>query len=324
MQKRKIGDHTVAPIGLGCWAIGGEVWDLDGSPAGMNKPVDDKESIAAIHAAIDAGLSFIDTANMYGAGHSEIVIGKGIQGKRDKAFVATKFGVLFDEKTKHVTGVNASAESIIQQCEASLKRLNTDYIDLYQFHLNDYDPEKAPEVLDTLEQLIKQGKIKALGWSTDFPDRAQTFISSPHCVSMQYQYNLFEQNPEMIAFVEKHNLAGINRGPLAMGLLTGKYTKSEQFSENDIRRRNPAWLKYFQGGEPNPEMMKKLDAIKDILCSHGRSTIQGALAWNLAKSDKHIPIPGFRTVEQITHNAETLHLPAMTAEELTEIERLLS
>ena len=323
MNKRKVGAFEVAPIGLGCWAIGGEVWDIDGTPGGMNKPVDDKESIAAIHAAIDMGLSFIDTANMYGAGHSEVVIGKAITDRRDKAVIATKFGVLFDEKTKRVTGTSATPDSIKSACEASLKRLNIDAIDIYQFHLNDYPPEKAGDVKDTLESLVQQGKIKSYGWSTDFSDRAGAFLGSSNCVSMQYQYNLFEQNPAMVEFVNTHHLAGINRGPLAMGLISGKYSSADQFNESDIRRNNPAWLKYFKDGIPNPIMMEKLNKIQDILTLHGRSSIQGALSWNLAKSPQHISIPGFRTVEQVTHNAKTLEFPPMTQEEVSEIDILL-
>ena len=324
MMKRALGPFEIAPIGMGCWAIGGEVWDADGSPAGMNKPVDDKESIAAIHAALDMGLSFIDTANMYGGGHSEKVIGQALKGKRDQAVVATKFGVIFDEEKRQVIGTDSTPEGIIKQCEDSLRRLDIDYIDLYQCHLNDHPADKAQPLLDTLETLVKQGKIKTFGWSTDFPDRAQTFVSSPNCIAFQYQYNLFEQNPEMLNFVEKHQVTGITRTPLAMGLVSGKYTHPEQFSENDIRRNNPEWLKIFQNGEPNPVMMKKLDAIKEILSSNRRSKIQGALAWVLAMSPQHVAIPGFRTREQLIHNAETLLLPPMTQSELDEIQGLLS
>lgn len=323
MELRKLGQFDVAPIGIGGWAIGGEVWDMDGSPAGMNKPVDDQESIKAIHFGLDFGLNFIDTANMYGGGHSERVIGKALEGRRDQAVLATKFGVLFDEPKRRVTGTSATPESIVLQCEQSLRRLNTDYIDLYQFHLNDFPAEQAHVVRDTLETLVMAGKIRAFGWSTDFADRAAIFANHRHCVSMQYQYNLFEQNPAMVDFVEKHQLAGINRGPLAMGLITGKYTDASQFDENDIRKVNPAWLKYFKNGQPDPVMMEKLNAIKEILASNGRSQIQGALAWNLAMSPQHIAIPGFRTLEQLTHNAETLQKAAMTEQELAHISELL-
>ena len=323
MMKRKLGPFDIAPIGMGCWAIGGEVWDADGSPAGMNKPVDDKESIAAIHAALDMGLSFIDTANMYGGGHSERVIGQALKGKREQAVVATKFGVIFDEEKRQVIGIDPTPAGIMKQCEDSLRRLSVDYIDLYQCHLNDYPVDEAESILDTLEDLVKQGKIKTFGWSTDFPDRAQVFVNSPNCIAFQYQYNLFEQNPDMLAFVEQHQVTGITRTPLAMGLVSGKYTHPEQFSENDIRRQNPEWLKIFEKGEPNPVMMKKLDAIKEILGSHGRSKIQGALAWILAMSPQHVAIPGFRNKEQLIHNAETLQLPPMTQQEVDEIQQLV-
>ena len=320
---KKIGQENISGIGMGCWAIGGEVWDIDGTPAGMNRPVDDNESIAAIHAALDLGVNFIDTANMYGGGHSERVIGRALKGRRDQAIVATKFGVTFDEDIRRVTGTDASPLGIVAQCEASLRRLDIDYIDLYQCHLNEYPADESGPILETLESLVKQGKIRSFGWSTDFPDRALAFANSANCVAIQYQYNLFEQKPEMVALVEKYQKIGITRSPLAMGLVSGQYTKPDQFSEHDIRRNNPEWQKFFEKGVPNPEMMKKLNAIKDILSSNGRSTIQGALAWILAMSPQHVAIPGFRNKEQLLHNAETLQLPAMTRSELDEIQSLL-
>ena len=322
MKKRIIGDFEVIPLGMGCWAIGGEAWDTDGNPIGWGK-VDDSESIKAIHAGLDAGLNFIDTANVYGAGHSEEVIGKALEGKRENVILASKFGNLFNAETKVANGSSAEPADIMSSCEESLKRLNTDYIDLYQFHLGNYDPLLVEPVLETLEILVSQGKIRSYGWSTDFPDRAAAFTKGEHCVSMQYQYNLFRDNREMVSFVEEHNLTGINRGPLAMGLLSGKYGKAEQLSKTDIRRKNPTWLKYFNNGVPAPEFVKKLDIDKEILTSSGRSTVQGALAWILAKSLKHIPIPGFRNVQQIQHNAKALEYGPLDSNQLEEIERLL-
>ncbi len=322
MLTRTIDNREVAAIGMGCWAIGGEAWDTDGSPIGWGK-VDDQESIAAIHAGIDAGLTFIDTADIYGAGHSEVVIGKALKNKRNTVFLATKFGFQCDTTTKKVIGPNADLAYIRSACEASLKRLATDHIDLYQFHLNDYDPQKAEEVMALLEELVTEGKIRSYGWSTDFPDRAEVFAKGEHCVSMQYQYNLCEENANMVAFVEKHNLIGINRGPLAMGLLSGKYSKPEQLSTTDIRRQTPQWLTYFKDGIPTQAMVDTLNAVRDILTSDGRSSVQGALAWILAKSNNNLPIPGFRNPHQITHNAKTLSLPPITRDQLVEIDKLL-
>ena len=126
----------VSSLGMGCWAVGGPFWEGD-IPLGWGD-VDDDESIRAIHSALDFGINFFDTSDVYGAGHSEGVLGKALDGRRDKAVIATKFGNVFNEETRQVLGSSASPEHIHVACEASLRRLNTEYIDLYQFHLNDY------------------------------------------------------------------------------------------------------------------------------------------------------------------------------------------
>ena len=179
----------VSAMGLGCWAIGGPFW-FGETPSGWGE-VDDDESIRAIHAGLDLGINFFDTSDVYGTGHSERVLAHAFEGRRDKVVIATKFGNTFDEATRQGTGSDASPEYIRSACEASLRRLNTDYIDLYQFHLNGYPPEKAAPVRDTLEELVAAGKIRAYGWSTDFPDSARVttvFASSrilARCASLR-------------------------------------------------------------------------------------------------------------------------------------------
>ncbi len=163
----------VSALGMGCWAIGGPFWAGE-TPLGWGE-VDDEESIRAIHAALDRGVNFFDTANVYGAGHSERVLGRAIAGRRSHVVIATKFNSVFDESTRQVTGTDASPEGIRKACEESLRRLNTDYIDLYQFHDNDYPAEKAAPVRETLEKLAQAGKIRAYGWSTDYVDKAEAF-----------------------------------------------------------------------------------------------------------------------------------------------------
>ncbi len=322
MQKRKLAGLDVSPMGMGCWAIGGPFWDGDNNPLGWGE-VDDNESINAIHAGIEAGINFLDTADLYGAGHSERVIAKALTGKREQLIVATKFAFMFDEANKQAIGPNASPEYIHAACDASLKRLDTDYIDLLQFHWNDYPAEDAAEVRDTLEALVSAGKIRAYGWSTDFVDRAEAFAQGQNCAAIQFEYNLFNDNADMVAFCQQHDLASINRGPLAMGLLSGKHTHAEQLSEADIRRKNPEWLKYFNDGVPAPALVDKLNAIKEILNSEGRSNVQGALAWIWATSPNNIPIPGFRTVAQIEQNAAAMQFGPLRTEQLAEIDNLL-
>jgi aryl-alcohol dehydrogenase-like predicted oxidoreductase len=286
--------------------------------------VDDEESIRAIHAALDRGVNFFDTANVYGAGHSERVLSRAIAGRRSQVVIATKFNSVFDETTCQVTGADASPEGIQIACEESLRRLNTDYIDLYQFHDNNYPAERASPVRETLENLVKAGKIRAYGWSTDYVDKAEVFAQGPKCTSIQLQLNVLDDNPAMIAFCEKHNLAAINRGPLAMGLLTGKYTPGTEISGDDVRgQKSPEWMKYFKYGKPNPEWMSRRDAILEILTSKGRTVAQGALAWNWARTTQTIPIPGFRTVKQVEENAGAMEFGPLTPEQMSRIEVVL-
>ncbi len=177
MLKRTLGRSgiEVNALGIGCWAVGGPWHEAgNGQPFGWGV-IDDQESIAAIQCALDNGISFIDTSDNYGAGHSERIIGQALQGRRGNAVIATKFGYVTNEKMKEASGVNASRAYIKQACEASLRRLKTDYIDLYQFHLGDYPEHLALEVMDVLEELATEGKIRYFGWSTDLPDRAEIF-----------------------------------------------------------------------------------------------------------------------------------------------------
>ena len=308
---------------MGCWAIGGPFWSGE-TPIGWGD-VDDEESIRAIHIALDLGVNLFDTANVYGAGHSERVLARAFDGRRTQVVIATKFNALFDENTRQVTSWSStSPESIRNECEASLRRLNTDYIDLYQFHDNGYPAEKAAPIRDTLEELVKEGKIRSYGWSTDFPERAQVFAQGPKCSAVQLQLNVLDDNPDMIALCEKENLAALNRGPLAMGLLTNKYTTEIKIAANDVRgEKSPEWMKYFKDGKPNPEWAAKRDAIREILTSKGRSIAQGALAWNWARSEKTLPIPGFRTVVQVQENAGAMQFGPLTIEQMQGINKLL-
>jgi aryl-alcohol dehydrogenase-like predicted oxidoreductase len=323
-MKRTLGRSgiEVSALGLGCWAIGGSFWAGE-TPLGWGE-VDDNESIRAIHAALDLGINFFDTANVYGAGHSERILGRALAGRRSQVVIATKFNAVFDEETRQVIGADASPEGIRRACEDSLRRLNTDYIDLYQFHDNGYPADQAEPVRETLEELVKEGKIRFYGWSTDFPDRAEVFAQGPHCTAIQFQLNVLDDNPAVIAICEKYNLAAINRGPLAMGLLTGKYTLQTRVSADDVRgEKSPEWMRYFRDGRPNPEWLAKVEAVREILTSGGRTLAQGALAWLWARSPQNIPIPGFRTVAQVQENAAAMQFGPLTPEQMREIDAIL-
>ncbi|MBN2602175.1 MAG: aldo/keto reductase [Candidatus Marinimicrobia bacterium] len=323
-MKRLLGRSgiEISAMGLGCWAIGGPFWEGE-TPHGWGD-VDDNESIRAIHAALDMGITFFDTANVYGAGHSEKVLGKALDKRRSSVVIATKFTAVFDEVTRQVTGSDVTPDGIRSACEESLRRLNTDYIDLYQFHDNGYPADKALPVRETLEELVEAGKIRAYGWSTDFPDRARVFAEGKNCTSIQLQLNVLDDNPEVLDVCEQHNLAAINRGPLAMGILTGKYSAATKAAVNDVRgEKAPDWMKYFKDGKPNPEWLEKREAVKKILSSEGRSVSQGALAWLWARSPKTIPIPGFRTVKQVEENARAMEFGPLTTEQMSKIEALI-
>jgi len=312
---------TVGAIGLGCWAIGGPFWS-DGQPLGWGD-VDDDESVRAIRRALELGVTFFDTADVYGAGHSERVLGRALADRRDDVVIATKFGNTFDERSREVTGSAAEPGAIRLACEASLRRLGTDHIDLYQFHLSDYDPESAPAVRDALEELVAAGSIRAYAWSTDDPERARVFAAGAHCAAVQHELSVLHDAPAMLAVCDELALASVNRSPLAMGLLTGKFTADSRLPADDIRGQAPDWLAYFRDGRPTPESLARLDAIREILTSEGRSLAAGALSWILGRSDRTIPVPGFRTVAQVEQNVGAATFGPLRRDQIHEIDRLL-
>jgi aryl-alcohol dehydrogenase-like predicted oxidoreductase len=305
----------VSPMGLGCWAIGGELW-AGAQPKGWGR-VDDAESIRALKRAAALGVTFFDTADVYGCGHSERLVGQALAGVRPHVIIATKFGMLFDETTRQTEGADGRPEYVRKACEASLRRLNTDYIDLYQFHANTYDPQGAVATRDALEQLVAEGKIRYYGWSTDYAERARVFAQGKHCVSIQHTLNLFERNDAVLAVCSAFGLASINRGPLAKGLLTGKFTRSSVIPQDDVRQ---IW-NLRDGVEA--EQLDKLQRLCGVLTRDGRSLTQAALGWLWAHHPNTIPIPGFKTVQQVEENIAAIQYGPLSAEQMQEIETLL-
>lgn len=304
----------VSAIGLGCWAIGGPAY-RDGKPIGWGE-VDDGESVAAVNAGIEAGVTFFDTANIYGTGHSERVLGRALKGRDDGVVIATKFGNIFDEATRTATSQDASPESVREQCEASLRRLDRDVVDLYQFHIGDYDPVAAEDVVAVLEELVAEGKIRSFGWSTDDPERAAVFARSEHCSAVQFAFNVLDGSSPVLDLCESRGLSGILRGPLARGALSGKFTPQTRFAADDVRHR----VDY--GGEQAP-LLAAVESLRDVLGSRGRTVAQGALCWLLARSDVLIPIPGFRTVAQATENAAAMVHGPLSDEEMAQVAQTL-
>jgi len=316
----------VSALGLGCWAVGGP-WTFTGSPAGWSG-VDDAESLRAINRALELGATFFDTAANYGAGHSERLLAQAFKDRRDKVVIATKFGYRVDEAAKAITFYGDKEEDsnvasrLRADVEASLKRLDTDYIDLYQLHVWGLTIERALEVRDVLEDLVKLGKIRAYGWSTDRTDAIKAFSTLPNCSTVQQQLSVLDGNMELLALCEEWNLASINRGPLGMGLLTGKFVPTSSFADDDVRH-HADWHPGFKNGKPTQEWLDKLASIRETLTSGGRTLSQGALAWIWARSPKTVPIPGFKTVVQVEENCKAMEFGPLNSDQMAEIDRIL-
>ena len=324
MLKRVLGKSKleVSALGMGCWAVGGPwTWDQPGRepyPAGWGT-TDDEESIRAIHAALEAGINFFDTAANYGAGHSEVVLGEALIGRRDKVVIATKFGHIVNEEKKTVYGdPNLIIKNLRTDVENSLRRLQTDYIDIYQLHEGGYDVKLAVELRSILEELVTAGKIRWYGWSTDVVDSARKFASGEHCTSIQFRLNAIYDNADMREVCARFNLAGINKDPLNKGVLTGKFNSTSKFPDNDIRSR---------ADFSDPEIVKRLklvDELRDILTSNGRTMAQGALAYIWALDECMVPIPGFKSVKQVQENAGAMESGSLTAAQVKEIQEIVA
>lgn len=316
-------DIAVSAMGLGGWAMGGPTW-WDGSPIGWGE-VAEEEAVRAIERALELGITFFDTAPAYGAGRSERILGRALAGHRDEVVISTKFGIAIDEASRTIHGVMTEPDErrIRQDLEGSLRRLGVETIDIFWCHPSELPVEHAAEVRDIAEDLVREGKIRALGWSTDDPAGAGIFAESPHCVAVQHALNLFADAPAMLALCEREDLASINRSPLAMGLLTGKFRNSARLPQDDIRGMPPPWLTWFTDGQPRPDLLDHLEGVREVLTSGGRTLAQGALGWIWARSERTIPIPGFRTVAQVEENAGALRHGPLTEGQMDEIAWLL-
>ncbi|MEU1296980.1 aldo/keto reductase [Streptomyces sp. NPDC005840] len=313
----------VSALGFGCWAVGGEWSDLDGRPLGWGK-VDDDESVRAVRRALDLGVTFFDTADTYGAGHSERILGRALGARRDEVVVATKWGNLFDERTRTRTGADDSADHARRALTASLTRLGTDRVDLYQLHLGDVAPDRALELRDLCEEFVREGLVRAYAWSTDDPDRAALFAAGPHCAAVQHAANVLQDAPAMFALAERAGVASVVRSPLAMGLLTGKQAVGRALGAGDIRHLPPAWLAGFTpGAGADAAWLERVEALRDLLTSDGRTLAQGALGWLWARSPRAVPIPGFRSVAQAEENAGALAKGPLTSRQLAEVEAVV-
>lgn len=322
--KRVIGRSGIeaGAIGSGCWAIGGPSWDVDGeerSPFGWGE-VNDDESIRAIHRALELGANLFDTAPPYGAGHSERVVGRALRDRREQAIISTKFSATINEQTKEFyrsRDIEMTLEGIRASCVASLERLQTDYIDIFFLHDGEHDPEHAVEVREILETLVREGKIRWYGWSTDDPERARVFAQGEHCTAIEFRVNALYDAPEMLAVLDEFDLGGLVKSPLNSGTLSGKFHVGYQFSESDGRYG----IDFTE--ERYTERFRQVSALREIFTPDGRSMAQGALAWILTRSARTVPIPGFKSVAQIEENVGAAAYDLLSAEQMRQADIVL-
>ena len=314
-------DTDIAPLGLGCWPIAGAMYASDGTSLGYSNS-DDKESIKTIHAALDHGISLFDTAAAYGAGHSERLLGKALK-HRPETVVVTKIGIGINEQTKVLSFDDFEATSVLPAINDSLKRLERDCVDTVLLHLNSLPVTHAETLFSEMEKARLAGKIKSFGWSTDFTASAQAMASQQGFVAVEHAMNVLMDAPSIQQTIHDNQLYALIRSPLAMGLLSGKYTTDSILPKGDIRTNNQEWTKYYIDGKPNPSHVNRFNAVRELIQTDGRTAVQGALAWLWAKHPRNIPIPGARTVEQIEGLTEALCFGALPTEVMEAVDLLV-
>ncbi len=316
----KLLETEIAPLGMGCWAIGGAFFAGDQSLGFAN--VNDATSLRTVHAALEAGIRLFDTAAVYGAGHSERLLGKALK-NHPHAMVMSKLGTSFDERSKQILDNDPDSANVITAIDASLRRLQRDCIDVMFLHLNSLSSELAAPIFEQMEVARKAGKIRAFGWSTDFPASAMAMAGMDGFIGIEHVMSVFIDVPSMQSTIEKKDLIAFIRSPLAMGILTGKFDENSVLPVDDVRSMNSDRRDYFHDSKVSTRYLHNLAAVAEMLQTGGRSLSQGALGWLMAKSARNIPLPGARTVEQIQDNAGAVDFGPLPHEVMTEIESLI-
>ena len=311
MQTRPLGnsDLHITPIGIGAWAIGGSGWN------GSMGPQKESDSVPAIHAALDRGLNWIDTAALYGLGHSEEVVAHALQGRTPRPYVFTKCERVWDSNRN--VGASLKAESIRRECEGSLRRLKTDVIDLYQIHWPEPD-EDIEEGWTALARLREEGKVRYIGVSNFSVAQMRRAQAIAPITSLQPPYAVVRREIEqdILPFCQRENIGVIVYSPMYAGLLTGAMTKERvaNFLAEDWRRNLPG----FQEPELS-QNLRMVEVLRAIGKRHGRSPGEVAIAWTLHHPAVTGAIVGFRNPEQVAGIAGAGEF-RLTAEELAEIE----
>ena len=315
MQKRQLGnsDLHITPLGIGSWAIGGGGWAFGWGPQ------DDSDSVAAIHAGLDHGINWIDTAAVYGLGHSEEVVAKALKGRTNRPYVFTKCGLVWGEARE--VSRTLKRESIRREVEASLQRLQVDAIDLYQIHWPDPDAE-VEEGWSTLAELQKEGKVRWIGVSNFNAKQLARAQAIAPITSLQPPYSIVqpEIEAEILPFCAKNNIGVIVYSPMKSGMLTGAMTRERiaAMPEDDFRRRTPTFTEPLL-----TRNLKLADLLKQIGARHGLTAGELAIAWTLRRPEVTGAIVGLRKPEQINGVIGAAEF-RLSDNELAEIAKFLS
>jgi aryl-alcohol dehydrogenase-like predicted oxidoreductase len=307
LKKRKLGQQgpEVSELGLGCMGMSQSYGTRD-----------DLESIATIHRALELGVTFFDTAEVYGIGHNEELLGRALQGKRDRAVIATKFG--FRIEAGKITGLDSRPEHIRDVVDASLRRLQTDRIDLlYQHRVDKQVP--IEDVIGAMASLVRQGKVRFLGLSEAGEETIRRAHKVHPIAALQSEYSLWERNLEarIIPLVRQLGIGLVPFAPLGRGFLTGTVQRAESFPEGDFRRNDPR----FQGANFDANV-RIAEAVQEVAKRKGATPGQIALAWLLSRGEDVVPIPGTKRRKYLEENVAAADL-VLTPADLAQLEAAL-
>jgi len=309
ISRRRLGANgpEVSAIGLGCMGM-----------SEFYGPSDEAESIATLHHALDRGVTFLDTANVYGVGRNEDLIGRAIGGRRGEVFIASKFGIVRDaEGGFH--GVNGRPDYVRAECEGSLRRLGTDHLDLYYQHRG--DPEvPIEETVGAMAELVREGKVRHIGLSeADAPTIRRAHAVHP-LAALQSEYSLWSRDVEadILPTLRELGIGFVPYSPLGRGFLTGNITSENEFAADDYRLTQPRFT-----GDNLQRNLALVEAVKAIAQRKGCTAAQLALAWVLAQGDDIVPIPGTRRIKYLDQNIAALDVRLSDAEK-AEIEAIFA